>query len=223
MLPYFGPEFAKALLGLAGCEETAEAPLNPDDAKPPVAHEKIKAQTRGKMSQRSTPASAGGMSSTISRYGALPLRAIVGIGFLVHGCSKLSKGPEFFSSILYSLHVPLPHLSAYLTIGVELLGGVALLLGAFVNWVSIPATIVLLTAMFTVHLPYGFSSIKLKAVVAGRAQFGPPGYECDLLYVACIFALVLLGPGPWSFDRYRLRERGVGTVTGLPMKGELIQ
>jgi putative oxidoreductase len=205
MIPYLGPEFINALFERAACEEAVEIPLDPENAKPSVAHKKMKAQTRGKMSQQSAPASAGGMSSTISRYSALPLRAIVGIGFLLHGYSKLSKGPEFFASILYSLHVPLPHLSAYLTIGVELLGGVALLLGAFVNWVSIPATIVLLTAMFTVHLPYGFSSIKLKAVVDGRAQFGSPGYECDLLYVACIFALVLLGPGPWSFDRYRLR------------------
>ena len=96
------------------------------------------------MSQQSRPASANGMSSAISRYGALPLRAIVGIGFLQHGYSKLSKGPEAFASILYSLHVPLPHLSAYLTIGVELLGGAALLVGAFVRWVSIPTIAVLL-------------------------------------------------------------------------------
>jgi putative oxidoreductase len=160
------------------------------------------------MSQQSTPVSASRTSSAISRYGALPLRAMVGIGFIQHGYSKLSKGPDAFASILYSLHVPFPHLFAYLTIGVELLGGAALLLGAFVSCVSFPAIIVLLTAMFTVHLPYGFSSIKLKAIVDGRAQFGPPGYECDLLYLACILALVLLGPGPWSFDRYRLRKRG---------------
>jgi len=160
------------------------------------------------MSQQFRPASANGMSSAISRYGALPLRAIVGIGFLQHGYSKLSKGPEAFASILNSLHVPLPHLAAYLTIGVELLGGAAVLLGAFVSWVSIPAIVVLLTAMFTVHLPYGFSSIKLKAIVDGRAQFGPPGYECDLLYAACILTLILLGPSPWSFDHYRLGERG---------------
>jgi putative oxidoreductase len=209
MIPFLGPEYVKALLGHAVCEEAVEMPLNSENAKPSVAHEKMKAQGEEKMPQEYTPASACAMSSTISRYGALPLRAMIGIGFCLHGYSKLSKGPEAFSSILYSLHVPLPHLSAYLTIAVELLGGVALLLGAFVNWVSIPATIVLLTAMFTVHLPYGFSSIKLKAVVDGRAQFGPPGYECDLLYVACIVALVLLGPGPWSFDRYRLRERAV--------------
>src|SRR5215472_11191468 len=158
------------------------------------------------MSQEFTLTPGTGISSALSRYGALPLRAIVGIGFLQHGYSKLSNGPEVFASILYSLHVPLPHLSAYLTIGVELLGGAALLIGAFVPWVSIPTIAVLLTAMFTVHLPYGFSSIKLKAIVDGRAQFGPPGYECVLLYVACILALVLLGPSPWSFDRYRLRR-----------------
>jgi putative oxidoreductase len=160
------------------------------------------------MSQQSTLLSTGGMPSALSRFSALPLRAIVGIGFLQHGYAKLSKGPEAFAAILYALHVPFPHLSACLTIAVELLGGTALLLGAFVTWVSVPTIIVLLTAMFTVHLPYGFSSIKLKAIVDGRAQFGPPGYECDLLYVACIFALVLLGPSPWSFDRCRLRKRG---------------
>jgi putative oxidoreductase len=69
--------------------------------------------------------------------------------------------------------------------------------------------VVLLTAMFTVHLPYGFSSIKIKAIVDGRAQFGPPGYECDLLYIACILSLVFLNPSPWSIDRYRLPERNV--------------
>ena len=128
-------------------------------------------------------------------------------GFVQHGWAKLNKGPEAFASILQSLHVPFPHLSAYLTISVELLGGAALLFGAFIALASVPAIVVLLTAMFTVHLPYGFSSIKIKAIVDGRAQFGPPGYECDLLYIACILALVFLNPGPWSIDSYRLRKR----------------
>ena len=38
-----------------------------------------------------------------------------------------------------------------------------------------------LVAIFTVHLPYGFSSIKLMAVTPAGAQFGPVGYECNLL------------------------------------------
>ena len=60
---------------------------------------------------------------------------------------------------------------------------------------------VLLVAMFTVHLPYGFSSIKLQAVTAAGAQFGPPGFETDLLYLACLAALVLGGSGPLAIER----------------------
>jgi putative oxidoreductase len=46
---------------------------------------------------------------------------------------------------------------------------------------ALPMAAVLLVAMLTVHLPYGFSSIKLISVSPAGAQFGPPGYECDLL------------------------------------------
>jgi putative oxidoreductase len=160
------------------------------------------------MPSQSKPAASTRDSSALQRYAAIPLRAIVGGGFVEHGWAKLIKGPAAFAAILQSLHVPFPHLSAYLTIATELLGGTAFLLGAFVAWASIPAIVVLLTAMLTVHLPYGFSSIKLIAVVGGRAQFGPPGYECDLLYIACIVALVLLKSGPCSIDAYRLRRTG---------------
>ena len=159
------------------------------------------------MPTQSKPAAPTRISSAMQRYAALPLRAIAGGGFIQHGWAKIVKGPDAFAAILQALHVPFPHLSAYLTITVELLAGSALLLSAFVAWASVPAIVVLLTAMLTVHLPYGFSSIKIKAVVDGRAQFGPPGYECDLLYIACILALVLLSPGPWSIDSYRLRAR----------------
>ena len=132
------------------------------------------------MPTQSKPAAATRISSAMQRYAALPLRAIAGGGFIQHGWAKIVKGPDAFAAILQALHVPFPHLSAYLTISVELLGGAALLFGAFIAWASLPAIVVLLTAMFTVHLPYGFSSIKIKAIVDGRAQFGPPGYECDL-------------------------------------------
>ena len=164
-------------------------------------------ETDGRMSQESKPAAIAETLSTMPRWAAIPLRLIAGGGLMQHGWAKIAKGPDAFAAILQALHVPFPHLSAYLTIAVELLGGAALLAGAFVALVSIPTIVVLLTAMFTVHLPYGFSSIKIKAVVDGRAQFGPPGYECDLLYIACILALVFLSPIPWSIDSYRLRER----------------
>jgi putative oxidoreductase len=142
----------------------------------------------------------------LASYVALPLRLIVGYGFVEHGIAKWSKRPDVFAGILHAIGVPAPHLMAWLTVGTEILGGIAILLGAFVSLVSIPTIVLLAVAILTIHLPYGFSSIKLVSVAAGRAQFGPPGYECDLLYIACIVALVLSGPSPWSIDAYRLRK-----------------
>lgn len=41
---------------------------------------------------------------------ALPLRLIVGFGFLEHGLAKLGRGPEHFVSILAAVGVPHPAL-----------------------------------------------------------------------------------------------------------------
>ena len=136
----------------------------------------------------------------IARWAPIPLRLIVGLGFMQHGFAKLTRGPDVFASILQAIGVPAPHLMAWATIATELLGGLAVLLGALVPLASIPMAAVLLVAVFTVHLPYGFSSIKLIRVTAAGAQFGPPGYETSLLYIACLIALVLSGSGPFAID-----------------------
>src|SRR5215470_12508623 len=136
----------------------------------------------------------------VAVWAPIPLRLIVGYGFMEHGFAKLSKGPENFAAILHAIGVPAPHFMAWLTILTELIGGLAVLLGAFVSLISLPLAALLLVAIFTVHLPYGFSSIKLLSVTAGRAQFGPPGYECDLLYLACLAVLVMCGSGPLAID-----------------------
>jgi putative oxidoreductase len=99
---------------------------------------------------------------------------------------------------------------AWSTILTEILGGLAVLLGAFVTLASLPMAAVLLVAMLTVHLPYGFSSIKLMAVTATGAHFGPPGYEVDLLYLACLSALVFGGSGPLAIDGLIRKQRKVG-------------
>jgi putative oxidoreductase len=61
----------------------------------------------------------------------------------------------------------------------------------------------------TVHLPNGFSSIKLLSVDAAGGHFGQPGYETDLLYLAALVALVIGGSGPLALDRLLLRKSGV--------------
>jgi putative oxidoreductase len=139
---------------------------------------------------------------SIAVWAPIPLRLIVGYGFMEHGFAKLSKGPEVFAGILHAIGVPAPHFMAWLTILTELIGGLAVLLGAYIPLVSLPMAGLLFVAMLSVHLPYGFSSIKLLSVASGRAQFGPPGYEVDLLYLACLAALVVGGSGPVAIDRY---------------------
>src|SRR5215813_8271034 len=133
-------------------------------------------------------------------WAAVPLRLIVGFGFMEHGYAKLVRGPTAFVSILQALGVPNAHVMAWVTILIELLGGFAVFLGAFVPLISLPLAGVLVVAMLSVHLPFGFSSIKLIAITPAGPQFGPPGYECDLLYLTCLIALVLVGPGPFSVD-----------------------
>src|SRR5215510_29815 len=63
----------------------------------------------------------------LARWAPLPLRLIVGYGFLAHGFLKLSKGPDAFATILRGMVTPTPHVMAGLTILVELVGGLAVL------------------------------------------------------------------------------------------------
>jgi putative oxidoreductase len=146
-------------------------------------------------------------SQVYQSWYAIPLRLIVGFGFMEHGYAKIARGPEKFASVLHALGIPVPDILAWATIFVELLGGLAVFLGAFIPLVSIPMAIVLLVAIFTVHMPNGFSSIKLLSVDAAGAHFGPPGYETNLLYLAALVALVLGGSGPLALDRFLLHPR----------------
>src|ERR1700733_7384239 len=54
---------------------------------------------------------------------AIPIRLIVGYGFMEHGYAKLARGPDDFANILHALGMPAPTLSAWATVLVELLGG----------------------------------------------------------------------------------------------------
>jgi putative oxidoreductase len=142
-----------------------------------------------------------------SSWWAIPIRLIVGYGFMAHGYAKVVRGTDKFAHILDALGMPAPDFLAWATVVVELVGGFAVMVGAFVPLAAGPMTVVLLVAIFTVHLPNGFSSIKLQSVDAAGAHFGQPGYETDLLYMAGLAALVLGGPGPLALDRAFARRR----------------
>lgn len=140
---------------------------------------------------------------------AIPLRLIVGLGFMQHGYAKLARGPEDFISVLHAMRIPASFLLGWTTILIEIVGGLFILLGALIPLATIPMAVVLFVAIFTVHLPNGFSSIKLQSFDAAGAHFGQPGYETDLLYLAGLVALCLGGAGPLSVDGFlgRFRSR----------------
>ena len=140
--------------------------------------------------------------SALAGWVPIPLRLIVGYGFIEHGFAKMSRGPDTFAAILGALGVPAPHFMTWVSILTEVLGGLAVLVGGFVIVASIPMAMLLFVAIFTVHLPNGFSSVKLVSVTAAGPQFGPVGYEVHLLYLACLAALICVGAGPLSLDSF---------------------
>jgi putative oxidoreductase len=135
-------------------------------------------------------------------WALVPLRVMIGFGFAAHGYAKLARGPSGFAPIVAALGLPAPLLTAWATSLLEFAGGILLMAGAFVLPLTVPLAATMATAMFGVHLRYGFSSIRLKALTAAGAEFGPPGYELNLLYLAGLATLALASSTPFSVDRW---------------------
>lgn len=159
-------------------------------------------------------------SSSFREWAPLPLRLIIGFGFCAHGIAKIGKGPDHFVDIVQAIGVPFPWFMAWLTIFVEIVCGALMIAGALVPLIALPMLVVLAVALVSVHMQFGFTSIKLIAVTASGPKFGPPGMETDLLYIAGIATLVIGGPGPFAFDTWLLRKltrHPIGTrVSGYP-------
>jgi len=133
-----------------------------------------------------------------ANYAPLFLRLIIGYGFMAHGFAKLSRGPAAFEKLLIQLGIPFSHISSWLVPLAEFFGGLAILLGLFVQVTALPLIAIMLVAMLNVHLKYGFSSIKTIGLSPSGPLFGPPGFEIDLLYIAGLISIILTGPGAFS-------------------------
>src|SRR5262245_28213422 len=84
---------------------------------------------------------------------AVPLRLIIGFGFVEHGYAKLSRGADGFIAILHATGLAFADVLGWATIAVEIVGGLLILAGAFVPAAAVPMIVVLLAAILTVHLP----------------------------------------------------------------------
>jgi putative oxidoreductase len=147
------------------------------------------------------------ISEAVRRWSLVPLRLIVGFGFLAHGLAKWNRGPGKFAALLQVIGVPAALPAAWMVTLIEILGGLALLAGACVTVASIPLIASMLVAMFTIHIHFGFSAVNTIGVSATGPILGPPGYEINLLYIAALLALCLFGPSAASVDAQLARRR----------------
>lgn len=87
-----------------------------------------------------------------------------------------------------SIGIPFGTLSAFMAGSTEFFGGILLLAGLFVPYVTIPMVITMLVASFVAH-GGGFN-----------AQTG--GMEYSLTLAVSLFSLGLLGAGDWTLERF---------------------
>ena len=150
------------------------------------------------------------MNQTLSKWAPMPLRLILGVGFLYHGAPKLFSAPDhqMFLGMLQGMGVPAAGLMAWVVGIVEVLGGLALIVGAFVSVASALLIANMLVALFAVHLPNGFNFMNITGMTDAGPQFGMPGYEVPLLYLGGLLALLLRGPSHMSVDQNLAAKKG---------------
>jgi len=132
--------------------------------------------------------------------GAVPVivRVILGFTFFMYGYQKVFQwGLENMTRFFRTQGFPLPGVFAFVASYLELLGGLALIVGFQVRWLALLFCIQMLVALFTTHLRHGFF-------------YGPPdkaGISNVLNLFGYALVLLIVGAGPWSIDAVRGKER----------------
>jgi putative oxidoreductase len=119
-------------------------------------------------------------------WGRLVLRVVLGLIFAVHGAQKVFVfGLDGTAGFMAKVGVPLPMVAAIVVMAVELVGGLALILGLGTRVAAALIAIDMVVAMLLVSLKRSFIG----------------GYELELMLLAAAASLALLGGGALSLDR----------------------
>ncbi|HUF29049.1 MAG TPA: DoxX family protein [Gemmatimonadaceae bacterium] len=149
------------------------------------------------------------MTRNLHECAPLPLRILLGIGCVHHGWHNVVMADERIAFTWMLGQIGITHAMSMLWIisVVSFIGGIALITGTRVRSVSVALAINVAGILFLIHVPSGFDYVKLTAVTAQGPQFGMPGYEVSLLYMAGLLSLNLSGAGAYSVDAIRTRRR----------------
>jgi putative oxidoreductase len=115
----------------------------------------------------------------------LIMRVACALPFLYHGCAILfgmfgGPGPQGFAAFLH-----MPVTVGYLVGLAQFAGGLAILTGALLRIGAASVIVVMLGAIFIVHLPHGY-------------DIGRGGLEYALTELLLALGLFLAGPGKYS-------------------------
>ena len=120
-----------------------------------------------------------------SKSALLCLRLACGLPFLYHGSAILfgafgGPGPEKFAAFMHA-----PVIVGYLVGLAQFAGALAILSGVLIRVGTVCVSIVMLGAIFLVHLPHGY-------------DIGKGGMEYALTQLLVALALLILGAGDFS-------------------------
>ncbi|OIJ20686.1 oxidoreductase [Anaerobacillus alkalidiazotrophicus] len=124
-----------------------------------------------------------------NEIGAFLLRVVLGVVFLAHGAAKFQGGIENIAGWFDS--IGLPGGLAYIVATIELVGGIALILGFGTRIVSVLLGLIMVGAIFKVKLAAGFFD----------------GYAYDLVLLIISVHLALNGSKLYSLGQLLLRGK----------------
>ena len=125
----------------------------------------------------------------LTPYAALLLRLTLGLMMFAHGAIKVLVFTPA-GTVRYFGSLGFPEAFAYFIIALELLGGIALILGVLTRWVALLFAAELIGTIVVVHSSKGFLFTN-----AGG------GWEFPAFAAATAVALALLGDGPYALTR----------------------
>lgn len=139
------------------------------------------------------------------RTGIAVLRVVTGLVFAMHGYQKVFVyGLAGTAGAFAKMGVFMPEVMGPFIALLELLGGLALIIGLLTRLAALGLAFDMMGAILLVHLANGF--------------FLPSGYEFALTLLAACFALVLAGPGAFSADD-TIASRQPGPLGTRPVNG----
>lgn len=137
------------------------------------------------------------LTSTDDSYMGLVIRVTAGLVMFPHGAQKLFGwfgGFGFTNTMNFMTGNGLPWIFALLVVLGESLGAIALIFGFFGRFMSFGFFMIMLGAIFMVHLQHGF-------FMNWFGKQGGEGFEYHLLMMGLALGTMVGGSGKFSIDR----------------------